>query len=50
VPLIALASVAQSFVKRRGGRQGKLSKLIGTAGVAALALQKVSSQKSSRWY
>lgn len=50
VPLIALAGVAQSLMKRRGGRQGKLSKLMGTAGIAALALQKASSQRTRRWY
>jgi len=50
VPLIAIASVAQSLFKGRSRRQGTLSKLIGTAGIAALALQKTSSQRASRWY
>ncbi len=47
VPILAIAGVAQSFMKRRG-RQGKLSKLIGTASIAALAFQKSDAFRSRR--
>ena len=50
VPILAIAGMAQSFMKRRGRKTGTLSKLIGTAGLAALALQKTSSRRASRWY
>ena len=50
VPILAIAGIAQSFMKRRGRRTGTLSKLIGTAGLAALAMQKASSQRAGRWY
>lgn len=46
VPLIAIASVAQAFMKRR--RPSKMAKLIGTASIAALALQK-SANRSRYW-
>lgn len=50
LPILAIAGMAQSFMKRRGRKSGTLSKLIGTAGLAALAMQKASSQRASRWY
>lgn len=50
VPILAIAGMAQSIMKRRGRKAGTLSKLIGTAGLAALAMQKASSQRASRWY
>lgn len=50
VPILAIAGMAQSFMKRRGRKTGTLSKLISTAGLAALAMQKASSQRASRWY
>ncbi|MGE4064091.1 MAG: hypothetical protein AB7E79_12055 [Rhodospirillaceae bacterium] len=49
VPLLAVAGVAQSFMKRRGQRTGMLRKLIGTASLAAIAMQKASSRSSRRW-
>ena len=50
VPILAIAGMAQSFMRRRGRKTGTLSKLIGTAGLAALAMQRASSQRVSRWY
>ena len=50
VPILAIAGMAQSFMKRRGRKTGTLSKPIGTAGLAALAMQKASSQRAGRWY
>lgn len=49
VPILAIAGMAQSLMKR-GRKSGTLSKLIGTAGLAALAMQKTASQRASRWY
>jgi hypothetical protein len=50
VPILAIAGMAQSFMKRRDRKTGTLSKLISTAGLAALAMQKASSQRAGRWY
>jgi hypothetical protein len=49
VPVLAVAGVAQSFIKRRGRAPGMLSRLIGTASIAALAFQKRGSFRSYRW-
>ena len=50
VPVLAVAGLAQSFIKGRGRRAGKLSKLIGTASIAALAMQKgMMSRTHRRW-
>lgn len=49
VPILAIAGVAQSFIKRRGQKTGAFRKLIGTASVAALAIQKGSAFKARRW-
>lgn len=49
VPILAIAGVAQSFVKRRGRSPGALRKLIGTASVAALAMQRTAGMRSRRW-
>lgn len=50
VPLLAIAGVAQSLMGRRGRRTGTFSKLLGTAGLAAIAMQKAASPKPRRWY
>lgn len=50
LPLLAVAGVAQSLMKR-GRRSGALSKLIGTAGLAAIAMQKAATPRTNRrWY
>lgn len=50
VPMLALAGIAQSLLQRRGRRTGTFSKLLGTAGLAAIAMQKAASPKQRRWY
>ncbi len=49
VPLLAIAGIAQSLMRRRGRRAGTFSKLIGTASLAAIAMQKAASPKPRRW-
>ncbi|MCA0199497.1 MAG: hypothetical protein LCH56_01500 [Proteobacteria bacterium] len=50
VPLLAIAGVAQSLMQRRGRRVGTFRKLIGTAGLAAIAMQKAANPKPRRWH
>jgi hypothetical protein len=48
VPILAIAGIAQSFMKRRGQKTGAFRKLIGTASIAALAMQKNNSSRFGR--
>jgi hypothetical protein len=48
LPLLAIAGVVQSFLRRRGRAQRRVSKVIGTLGTAALALQAAAPRYSRR--
>jgi hypothetical protein len=49
VPILAIAGLAQSFMKRRGRNPGTFRKLLGTASLAALTMQHNKSSKSRYW-
>lgn len=48
-PILAIAGVAQSFIKRRGRSPGTFRKLFGTASLAALTLRHNKTSKSRYW-